>query len=304
MDKNFKLTIAVITMNRADQLLIALESCIACRLPENTEFVIVDNASKDNTQDVVNTFAENNSDYTVRIERPSENLGVGGGRGLAFDLAHGEYVYFLDDDAVIADDCRETFFIDALNYLDRNKNVASLTTRIYDEMWGCDRDTNASSKRKIEGFPAVFKFLGGSHFLRRNCFEKPLYFNIKYGGEEYAPSIKVQNKGYYHVFDEHIYIIHKPKVNKWIQGTFDHEYVESCGCAVVYATKRKLYPTFFLPLLWCAYKRRCNKYLKQYPDAQKKTDALVKEILQNNTADKVSFACVIKMIKNFGLTVL
>ena len=304
MDKNFKLTIAVITMNRADQLMQALESCIACKLPENTGFVIVDNASSDNTPDVTNEFAENNSDYTVRIKRVSENLGVGGGRSLAFDLARGDYVYFLDDDAIIADDCRETFFVDTLDYFDRNENVASITTRGYDEMWGCDRDANESFKKTIDGLPTVFKFLGYSHFLRRNCFEKPLYFDIKYGGEEYAPSIKAQNKGYYHVFDEHVYIIHKPKVNKWIQGTSDHEYVESCGCAVVYATKRKLYPTVFLPLLWCAYKCRCNKYLKQYPDAQKKTDALVKEILQNNTADKVSHACVIKMVKNFGLTVL
>ena len=42
------LSICVVTMNRANQLKEALESCLACELPIKTEFVIIDNASCDN----------------------------------------------------------------------------------------------------------------------------------------------------------------------------------------------------------------------------------------------------------------
>lgn len=300
---NIILTIAIITMNRAEQLAEALESCVRCNLPKNTEFVIVDNASTDNTHDIINAFEKQHSEYIFKTQYLSENLGVGGGRSRAFDLASGEYVYFLDDDAVISEKCRKTFFVDTVNYLNNNRNVASLTTRIYDELLAYNREVECSNKTKVSGLPVVFKFLGGSHFLRHECFEKPLYFNIKYGCEEYAPSIKVQDKGYCHVYDDHVYIVHKPKVNKWIKGTSDQEYVESCGCAVRYATKHILYPSVFAPVLWLGYICRYRKHLKQYPGAKKKTDALVKEILRNNSSKKISISSVIKCALEFGLTV-
>ena len=47
-----KLTIAIITMNRAQQLKEAIESCFQSQLPQETEFVIIDNASTDDTQTV------------------------------------------------------------------------------------------------------------------------------------------------------------------------------------------------------------------------------------------------------------
>ena len=49
----YKLSIGVVTMNRAAQLKEALESCLACQLPAKTEFIIIDNASTDNTEEIV-----------------------------------------------------------------------------------------------------------------------------------------------------------------------------------------------------------------------------------------------------------
>ena len=42
-----ELTIALVTMNREKQLIKALNSCLSCELPDETEFVIVDNCSTD-----------------------------------------------------------------------------------------------------------------------------------------------------------------------------------------------------------------------------------------------------------------
>ena len=87
-------------MNRAMQLKEALESCLFCNLPAETEFVIVDNASSDNTEQLVKATL-GNSNFKYYYDKLSENLGVGGGRNYAFDKARGKYVYMLDDDAVI-----------------------------------------------------------------------------------------------------------------------------------------------------------------------------------------------------------
>ena len=46
------LSVAFITHNRKDELLRALNSCISC-MPSNTEFIIVDNASDDGTEEYI-----------------------------------------------------------------------------------------------------------------------------------------------------------------------------------------------------------------------------------------------------------
>lgn len=94
------LSIVVITWNRSKQLAEALGSCFACDLPEDTEFVIIDNASTDDTEAVVSSLFKNYQ-YDFYYEKMSENLGVGKGRNYAYLKSHGKYVYFLDDDAYI-----------------------------------------------------------------------------------------------------------------------------------------------------------------------------------------------------------
>ena len=79
--------------------------------------------------------------------------------------------------------------------------------------------------------------------------------------------------------------------------------VQICGAAVVYATKKLLYPTIFLPILWAGYERRCSMYLKEYPGAKKEADAMVKQIVKENKVEKIRIATVIRMYRDFGLTV-
>ena len=71
----YKLSICLVTMNRALQLKEAIESCLACDLPDKTEFVIIDNASTDGTETVIaNFFQENPYDYYY--EKLSNNIRV------------------------------------------------------------------------------------------------------------------------------------------------------------------------------------------------------------------------------------
>ena len=94
-----KLSIAIITFNRKTELLRAIDSCIDNRI-EDMEFVIVDNHSTDGTKEEVERyFHEKKSKYQYIYM--NKNLGVAGGRNKAMEMANGEYVFFLDDDAII-----------------------------------------------------------------------------------------------------------------------------------------------------------------------------------------------------------
>ena len=76
------LSIIIVTMNRAEQLSEAVQSCLNCNLPKDTEFIIIDNASVDNTSEIVRRIKEQ-THYCIVYEKLEENLGVGGGRNRA-----------------------------------------------------------------------------------------------------------------------------------------------------------------------------------------------------------------------------
>ena len=70
-------------MNREEQLVNAINSCLSCELPEGTEFVIVDNCSEDNTEKAIKdifTYCR----YTYVYEKQSINIGAGAGRNRYF----------------------------------------------------------------------------------------------------------------------------------------------------------------------------------------------------------------------------
>ena len=304
MSDKYKLTIAVLTMNRCQQLIEALDSCLACRLPESTEFVVLDNGSEDDTPREMERYIADHPDVCLRYHISETNLGVGGGRAFLFDQAQGEYVYFLDDDAVIDPESYDVFFVDSLRFLDENPQVASMTTQVYDELCGYERTQLASKTHKAGGLPRMFFYLGLSHFLRKTSFDSPLYFPIQYGAEEYAPSIRAADRGYFHVYEEKLRIIHKPKVNKWAEGSAHMRKIIINGAAVIYATKKLLYPRIFHPVLYLGYILRCRKHMQSYPGAKKEADAMARKIMAENPCKKVRFGTVIRLYRTFGKTVL
>lgn len=94
------LSLVICTRNRASQLAESLQTLtrLQCQVP--WELIIVDNGSKDQTQDVIKNYGERLRPRTV-IE-PQAGLGRARNRGWA--LSQGEIVVFTDDDCYPADD--------------------------------------------------------------------------------------------------------------------------------------------------------------------------------------------------------
>lgn len=296
-----KLSICVITMNRAEQLKEALESCLSCILPKKTEFVIIDNASTDDTERTVHLTLKN-AGYSYYYEKLAENLGVGGGRNYAYGKSCGEYAYMLDDDAIVDFENQPDFFLRAVRYLDENQKIVTLTTQIYDTSWKKNR-CSISGPKINDNLYKCLMFCGGSHFLRKSFYTEAPYLPNKYGYEEIPPSLRAINVGKLNAFCPDLLIIHKPAINKWNYDDEKNHALLIKGIALPYAIKKMMYPRIFLPILFLAYTRRFHKYLNMIPNAQKSAKKIIREISVQCPIDyRIKIRTVIKIFKDFGLS--
>ena len=92
-----KLTIAIPTYNRCRYLLETLDS-IVCQLNEEVEVIISDNASSDNTEEVVQEYIKK---YNIKYYKNEKNEGMDYNFLNCIDKAKGEYVHLMSDDDIM-----------------------------------------------------------------------------------------------------------------------------------------------------------------------------------------------------------
>ena len=296
-----KLSIAVVTMNRVKQLIEALQSCIDCIIPEDTEFVIIDNASPDDTAVAVEQFFVNHR-YYYYYERLEENIGCGNGRNYAYSKSHGDYIYFLDDDAYIDTSKNRDFFKSAIKILDDNSQIKTLTTQIYDLVWKKDR-VDSIGPKIADDLYKVYMFCGGSHFLKKDFFKntRPYYAN-KYGYEEIFPSLSVYNEGFVNAFTSELLIIHNPLVNKWSEKSKGGIRLAATGMAQTFLMRSALFPVLLKPLNFLALFARLVSRMSW--DLTTNTVS----IIRNTTIDKrgkatLKYSTVFKLFHDFRFSI-
>ncbi|MDI6872263.1 MAG: glycosyltransferase [Bacillota bacterium] len=93
-----EISVVIVTYNRCDSLREVLVS-VAGQGGVSKEIIVIDNGSTDGTAQMVSSeFPE------ARLLRLPENLGPALGRNIGIVNANGEFLFFLDDDALLADD--------------------------------------------------------------------------------------------------------------------------------------------------------------------------------------------------------
>lgn len=301
-NNEIELSIVYITFHRPEQLRAALVSCLKCVLPENTEFVVVDNGSDDETEAAVKSvFVE--SGFRYIYHRTEKNLGVGGGRNLGYALSRGRYVYCGDDDAVIDWENCQQFFVRAIDLMEENSKVATVATQIYDECWQANR-LEVCGPQVGEGIYECFMFCGGSHFLRREYFGTSPYLANEYGYEELPPSLEVAAKGYINVFYPDLLAIHQPKCNKWDFSKDENRKILINECSTLYAIKKNMFPKIVIPAVWFAFLMRCWRHLKN------KSEREQAKVLAGNIEERyeigkrISLASFTVLLRKFGLRIL
>ncbi len=296
-----KLSIALITLNRQGQLIEALDSCVKCRLPKDTEFVIIDNASVDNTTECVEGFFSRNP-FKYYYEKMSTNLGAGIGRNVAFSKCKGDYVYFMDDDAYVDVESNPDFFLKGIDMLDRHRSLMTLTTQIYDLAWQANRLSD-SGPVIDESIRECYMLCGGSHFLRRAFFmDTNPYFPNQYGYEELQPSLRVADAGFLNGYTSAIRVIHNPKVDKWNFGNKKNKNILIAEIANQFAIKSSVYPRGVYLICKVAYILRKKRHLNsQYSkECDQKAKSLVRDY---DFGKRIKLSTIFSLYLNFGFSI-
>ena len=92
------ISLVILTRNRSSLVVRAVRSALG-QTYQNTEVVIIDDKSEDDTIAVLHAqFPEEIRTEKVRIHQNTEILGQAGNRNLSLDISKGELISFLDDD--------------------------------------------------------------------------------------------------------------------------------------------------------------------------------------------------------------
>lgn len=105
---NVLISAVICTHNRSGYLVKAIQSLVEQSLaPENYEIIVVDNCSTDDTKDIVEAFVESHSIQYIYESR----LGLCHARNTGWQHARGQYVAYLDDDAIACPDWLENIIV-------------------------------------------------------------------------------------------------------------------------------------------------------------------------------------------------
>jgi GT2 family glycosyltransferase/precorrin-6B methylase 2 len=113
-------SVIVVTYNRARDLRRSLGAIFSTRYP-SLEVIVVDNASVDDTADVVASFPD------VKLIRNAENLGYAAGTNIAVAQASGDYVALINEEAVIEPSWVEDF----AHFLESHPDAAAVGGKQY-----------------------------------------------------------------------------------------------------------------------------------------------------------------------------
>jgi len=102
LEKSPKISVITLTYNRAKLLPRAINSVLNQTFSD-FELIVVNNASTDNTEEVIKNF----NDKRIVYKKNKENKPLGG-KNMGLDAARGKYVIFLDDDDEFLPDALET----------------------------------------------------------------------------------------------------------------------------------------------------------------------------------------------------
>jgi len=95
--RNPLISVIIPTRNRAEMLFRALNSVVTQTYP-NIEIIVIDDASTDNTKDLIQHFATNYKINNLIYHRQETQQGAPMARNKGIALSTGNYIAFLDDD--------------------------------------------------------------------------------------------------------------------------------------------------------------------------------------------------------------
>lgn len=158
------ISVIIITYNRSAELVYTLELLKNQDYSKKYEVIIVDQGSKDDTQQKIKEFAWEKVIYK-RIEK---NLGVAGGRNLGASLASYNNMVFIDDDAHFV----KNSALSQIYELMKNDQHQIFAFRIYDIKGGLYNWPYGKKKLLYSNeYFECNKYIGCGHAIKKDFFD-------------------------------------------------------------------------------------------------------------------------------------
>jgi len=224
----FLISILILTRNRINELRNLVKSIYELEGCNGKEFevLILDNASDIKLTPEDLHISGNKKPFIIRSDN---NIGLAAGRNMLAQKASGEWLFFIDDDAFIAERQFLSNFVRFIDMLKNNKlSVVACNLIEYYKPWKNLYPFSKKYLKKInlkEPIKCSY-FLGGAHFIKRDVFLKLNGYDEKlfFWGEELDFSYKVINSGYEIYYNPDLLIIHKASKIKNLQKNEEHYY--------------------------------------------------------------------------------
>jgi len=204
-DRAARVSVVVLTYNRADQVLDTLARLAA--LPDRIDIIVVDNASSDDTAERIAVAFP----FVELVVAPS-NMGAAG-RNLGVAKVRTEYVAFCDDDTW----WHPGSLTQAAAILDAAPRVAVLNARV---VVGEDGDADETCERMrvsplgANGLPgpSLVGYMAGASVFRASVYRKMGGYEPRLfiGGEESLLALDLLDDGHALVYAEELVLHHHP----------------------------------------------------------------------------------------------
>lgn len=212
-----KISILILTHNRADDLLLLLQSLtLQTSLVAVLEEILILNNASTASYTAVEDFIGEHTELKVRYIYSEINHGVAGGRNKLMKIARGSLLLTIDDDMEFPQrDALVKISQLFLQPIFQKANTAVITVNvIYFDTKKVQQ--SVFPHKKYEKYKGKNQFLtlyfaGGANVMKRAILEKTGFFpeNFFYGMEEYDLCYRILDQGYTIGYDNSITIEHK-----------------------------------------------------------------------------------------------
>ncbi len=213
---NAKISVIMLTYNR-EKLIGRMIDCILKQTFREFEFIVVDNGSTDRSGMIAEEYAT--TDSRIRVVH-KEKGNIGSGRNAGLDVAHGEWIAFVDDD----DTCEPDFLEFLYNLTHEGVDIAicGACHNVVDErhIWIAEDALEEMFARK------KFNVQFPTKLIRRSLFDKIRFDETaKYDDIELMPQIIAKaDRVIYHGVGKYTFERHGNNHSAW---TTDHRLLDA-----------------------------------------------------------------------------
>ena len=288
------LSIVLITCNRKDEIIKAIESC-RTHTERAFEVVVIDNNSTDGTETAVRSYCVEKN-LPLQYHYLDRNTGVSFARNIGYREANGDILFFIDDDAVVISEGNSLDLV--ADYMRTNKEVMACVGTSIDYRYGGKMSFVRCKSDMAKNYYQVRSYVGFNHFIKKGFTDRDYIYpdNLFYGSEELYVGLSVLKYGGKIVnINEHV-VQHNPSVNTRIDRTLGlmNGYINT------YIIKRYFLRGIFKLASTIMFNLRIIRFSKLKPSIIKEIRKLSLERYDSVYENQMTFQQIWNAIRKFG----